>query len=240
MATPPETIVTAPTRPTQPPLLAFHPYRMVIAAGTLMALGALSLAFVSGPGARRGAMALDALPALLLLLPAFAGAMVPDHTRPPERVHALVGAGFTLVAVPYALVKLLDASILAESLGGSMAAGPWLLLVGAIVVAVGLALTLLRPHAAPVTLRADRGRSEAPRQHRGTGSPTRRAPSRLTENPFGEPLFDSLEVVVPPQSAVEPEAEEAPTSGAARPDIIVFDAENAVPRRADDETAIET
>jgi hypothetical protein len=248
--------VTAPTRPSATSSLAFHPHRIVIAAGALLALGSMSLPYVTAGGARRGALALDALPALLLLAPIVAMTMVPDHSRAIPRASGFASAGLTALAIPYAVVTVLDAFVLAESLGGSVGAGPWLLLVGCVIVAAGVALGLLKPEATHVRPASPRSRRE-PASRRPAAPPrpgsrtrtTRRAPSRLGENPFGEPLFDSLEVATPapprvappaPSPPVDDEHRTAPRSdgGAPPPPTLVIDAQVAVNRTADDSDSL--
>lgn len=244
--------MTAPTRPSATSSLAFHPHRIVIAAGTLLALGSMSLPYVTASGTRRGALALDALPALLLLAPIIVMIMIPDHSRAIPRISGLASAGLTAFAIPYAVVKVLDAFVLAESLEGSVGAGPWLLLVGCVTVAGGVALGILRPDATHVRPAGTTSppaitsrRPAAQRSPRSRTRTTRRAPSRLGENPFGEPLFDSLEVATPAPPRVAPPAPARPADdergpppqrdrGTPPPPTLVIDAEVAVNRTADD------
>jgi hypothetical protein len=239
--------------------LAFHPHRIVISVGALLALGSMSLPFVTALGTRRGALALDALPALILLAPIVVMAMIPDHSKAVPRVSGLVSAGLTLLAIPYAVVKLLDAFVLAESLGGSVGPGPWLLLGGCVTVATGVALGVLKPDAThlrpvdtvprpPGTLQrqaAAAPRSAPPPPPSPDPRTTRRDPSRLSENPFGEPLFDSLEVaipapprVAPPDAARQSDDELQPAPQRDRrpppPSTLVIDAQTAANRTAEE------
>lgn len=132
-----------PERPVQT-TLAFHASRIVIDVGVLLAMAAMSMTFVSAPGDDRSALAADALPAVLLLLPIFAVTLIPDHTKP---LHPMLGWGsmvLALAALPYAFVKMLDARVLAETLGGSMGFGPVLLLLGCLVTLAGIGIGIVR------------------------------------------------------------------------------------------------
>jgi hypothetical protein len=132
-----------PDRPVQT-TLAFHASRIVTDVGVLIAMAAMSLTFVSTPDGGRSALSADALPAVLLLLPIFAITMIPDHTRP---LHPALGWGsmvLALAALPYAFVKLLDARILADTLGGSLGLGPIVLLLGCIVTLIGIGIGIAR------------------------------------------------------------------------------------------------
>lgn len=132
-----------PERPVQT-TLAFHASRIVIDVGVLLAMAAMSLTFVSAPGGNRSALAADALPAVLLLLPIFAVTLIPDHTKP---LHPALGWGsmvLALAALPYAFVKLLDARVLADTLGGSTGFGPVLLLIGCLITLAGVGIGIFR------------------------------------------------------------------------------------------------
>ena len=124
--------------------LAFHASRIVIDLGVLFVLASLSLTYVAAPGGDRSAMALDALPALLLVAPIFAVTLLPDHTRPLPPARGLGALVLGLAAFPYAVVKYFDAVVLADTLGGSLALGVRLLVFGAFVVIVGVVIGLLR------------------------------------------------------------------------------------------------
>jgi hypothetical protein len=241
----PESPVTAPPLTSSTSKLAFHPHRIVICVGSLLALGSMSLPYVRLAGTERGALALDTLPVLILLVPIVVMTMVPDHASALPRTAGLVAAALALLALPLSVVKLLDSVVLAETLEGAVGPGPWALVVGCLTVAAGIALGLLRPgvtHRRPVA--APSANPAPPR--------TRRVPSRLDENPFGEPLFDSLEVVVPvsPDAVSSPQPNDQGRSGhrpsrdrhPSEPDpgsthrsaSFVVDAENAAARIADE------
>lgn len=132
-----------PERPIQT-TLAFHASRIVIDVGVLLATGSMSLTFVSAPDGGRSALAADALPALLLLLPIFVVTLIPDHTRPLHPALGWVSMVLALAALPYAIVKLLDARILADTLGGSVGPGPFVLIFGCVVTLAGLAIGVVR------------------------------------------------------------------------------------------------
>lgn len=217
------------TRPNSNPAsqLAFHASRIVIDVGVLLVLGAMSVPFVTTAGGSRSAMELDALPTLLLLAPIFAVTLLPDHTRPLPRPVAFAALLLGLLAFPYSLLKYLDATVLARTLGGSLGLGSRMLVFGCFVVLVGIAIGLTRAwmglasagsptrtSAAPrrIAPRLRRSRSaESPTQTTPAPTPsprpaarrpgsapppqqTRPARSATEVNPFGEPLFDSLEI----------------------------------------------
>ena len=181
--------------------LAFHASRIVIDLGVLLVLASMSLTYVAAPSGDRSAMALDALPALLLVAPVFAVTLLPDHTRPLPRPVAWVALVLGLAAFPYTVVKYLDATVLADTLGGSLGLGVRLLVFGAFVVIVGIVIGLLRTWmglssgGSPTrsTARPQRSPGAAAHRSRAEGRPT---PARAVaeSSPFGDPLFDSLEV----------------------------------------------
>jgi hypothetical protein len=186
--------------------LAFHPSRVVISAGVLITLGSMSLPYAAG----RSSLDVGALPALFLVLPIFAFTLVPDHARPLPRPLALVSAVLAAVAVPFALVTLLDAVVLSGTLGGSIGSGAVLLVGGTLVIASGVAMGLLRPNALvslagrrlPVSPAAP-GTAAAIGE---TGLDSKGV--SIEESPFEGPLFDSLEI--PAFVAGEPDTEVAP------------------------------
>jgi hypothetical protein len=124
--------------------LAFHASRIVIDTGVLLAMASMSMTFVNSPAGNRSALAADALPAVLLLLPIFAVTLIPNHTRP---LHPALGWGamvLGLAALPYAFVKMLDAAVLADTLDGSVGFGPKLLVFGCVVTLLGIGVGLVR------------------------------------------------------------------------------------------------
>lgn len=209
-------------RPAKPAtsILAFHVTRIVIDVGVLLVLGSMSLDFVSGPAGNHSAMDLDALPALLLVTPAFLATLLPRHTRPLPRPVSWAALTLALAALPYAIVKYLDAGVLAETVSGSLGPGVRLLVFGTLVVTAGVAVGLSRmwrnPAAAAARPVPPPSRREAPHAVAQSASPAAPQPSSRPEapprprparaapvesNPFGDPLFDSLEI---PATRAEP------------------------------------
>lgn len=248
-----------------PTTLAFHASRIVIDIGVLLAMASLSLDFVSAPETSRSALEGDALPAVLLLLPIFLTTLVPDHTRPLPRPVAWGSLVLGLAAFPYAILKHLDAAVLADTLGGSVGIGARVLVFGTFVTLVGIAIGLTRsflglptggassrssvvegrepqarpepvpaPGGSPVTVApaaAAEGRlpeppapspEAAPAPPAEKKGPAKREPET---SPFGEPLFDSMEIPAFVESPRDP-----------GPSTLIFDAEAASERRADDES----
>jgi hypothetical protein len=247
-----------------PTTLAFHASRIVIDIGVLLAMASLSLDFVSAPETSRSALEGDALPAVLLLLPIFLITLVPDHTRPLPRPVAWGSLVLGLAAFPYAILKHLDAAVLADTLGGSVGIGARVLVFGTFVTLVGIAIGLTRsflglptggapsrgsvvegrepqphpepvpaPGGSPVTVApaAAEGRLPEPPAPSPEAAPAppaekRRPAKREPEtSPFGEPLFDSLEIPAFIESPPDP-----------GPSTLIFDAETASERRAHDES----
>lgn len=132
-----------PDRPVQT-TLAFHLSRIVVDVGVLLAMLAMSLPFVSSPAGSRSALAADAFPAVVLLLPIFLITLIPDHTRPIHPILGWVSIVLALAALPYAFVKFLDARVLADTLGGSVGIGPLVLLLGCVVTIAGLSIAIVR------------------------------------------------------------------------------------------------
>lgn len=206
-----------------------------------MVLGAMSLPFVHSPTGDRSAIELDALPALLLVLPIFAVTMIPDHARPLPRPIGWGALVLALAALPYSLVKYLDAAVLADTLDGRLGLGSRLLVFGALVIVVGVVIGLTRTWLGLPTGGSVTRSSPEPRPRRAPAAqvetaarpkePEPRSPERplADVNPFEAPLFDTLEV---PTLRDSPDAEAA---GGPAPDEPgrVFDLEAAdePPRR---------
>ena len=136
-------------RPRRPCRLAFDVSRIVVDAGVLLVLGSMSLPFVTAEAFRQRAVAGDALSALLLVLPVFLMTLLPDQARPLPRPLSWVSLGLAAAALPYTVVKYLDASTLAGTLQGSVGMGARVLVMGVFVVLVGLVLGLLRGRLGP-------------------------------------------------------------------------------------------
>jgi len=128
----------------QPTKLAFHASRIVIDIGVLMVLGSMSLPFVNAGMGNRSALAADALPTLALLLPIFVITLLPDHSDPIPDVLGWLSLILAFAAFPYALIKYLDASTLADALGGSVGWGARLHVFGTFVVIAGIGIGLAR------------------------------------------------------------------------------------------------
>lgn len=144
-----------------PTELAFHASRIIIAVGFLIAFAALSFPFVEVGDTTRNAVRADALPAVLLLAPVFAVTLLPDRSRPLPSVIGWVALTLGLSAFPFAIVKFVDATTLAETLDGTVGLGPRLLVFGTLVVIVGIAVGLARnlmgrPTSGPFTRTASR------------------------------------------------------------------------------------
>ena len=136
---------TPSSRSSQPPTgLAFHASRIVIDVGVLLVLGAMSLSFVSAEGFGQRAVAADALPALLLVLPIFVITLLPDQTQPIPTALGWLSLLLAATALPYALVKYFDASTLAGTLAGSVGMGARILVLGTLVTLAGIVLGLIR------------------------------------------------------------------------------------------------
>ncbi|MEX2418763.1 MAG: hypothetical protein WD652_00125 [Acidimicrobiia bacterium] len=242
-----------------PTTLAFHASRIVIDVGVLLAMASLSFAFVTSPSGDRTALQADALPAVVLLLPIFLITLLPDHTRPLPRPLSWASLVLGLAAFPYAIVKHLDASVLADTLGGSVGIGARLLVFGTFVTLVGIGVGLTRtflglptgadpsrlhsaqtarsrPAAAekaaaalPARAETERG-ADPPRPASADPSPAPPSPSRTPQrrepevSPFGEPLFDSLEI---PAFLESVDTDDDGT--------LIFDAQPASDRAADDD-----
>jgi hypothetical protein len=238
-----------PDRPVET-TLAFHASRIVIDAGVLLAMASMSMTFVSAPDGGRSALAADALPAVLLLLPIFLVTLIPDHTRPLHPVGGWASMVLALAALPYAFVKMLDARVLADTLGGSVGIGPTILLLGCVVTLIGIGIGIVRDlfgkpsggtpqrNAAYQTKRS-RSRSDrpappasaAPTQAADTATPATTPtptvsddmPTRIVESSQAGP-HDPLTVVEEPEAEREPIAEQ--------PEI-VFPDTGAVAREAE-------
>ncbi len=128
----------------EPTQLAFHASRIIIDVGVLIALGAMSLPFVESPAGSRDSISADALPALLLLIPIFLMTLIPDHTRPIPSPLGWFSLVLGIAAFPYAIVKFLDASTVADTVGGNVGFGARLLVFGTFVTLLGIGVGLAR------------------------------------------------------------------------------------------------
>jgi hypothetical protein len=157
-----------------------------------------------------------------LVAPIFVVTLIPDHTRPLPRPAAWAALVVGLAAFPYAVVKYVDATVLADTLGGSLGLGARLLVFGNFVVLIGIAIGLTRAwmglasggsptRIAAKPLRAEGSPPPEPPPLPVSPRPAAAAPPRPAAppprpkprpgrassgevSPFGEPLFDSLEV----------------------------------------------
>lgn len=136
-------------RPLRPSRLAFDVSRIVVDVGVLLVLGAMSLPFVVGEDFRQRALAGDGLVALLLVAPIFVMTVLPDQSGPLPRPLALASLVLGGAALPYTVVKYLDASTLAGTVQGSVGMGARVLVIGASTVLGGLALGLVRARLQP-------------------------------------------------------------------------------------------
>jgi hypothetical protein len=246
-----------PDRPVQT-TLAFHASRIVIDVGVLIAMASMSMTFISAPDGGRSALAADAFPAVLLLVPIFLVTLIPDHTRPLHPALGWASMVLALAALPYALVKLLDAGVLADTLGGSVGIGPTILLLGCVVTLIGIGIGIARDilgkpsggtpqrHASYETKRS---RARAGRQD----TPTPTASTRATESAAADPAQAIVDeaptrIVEPtgtepgrdapqpddqvPEPEPEPEPESEPDPIAQQPEILFPDT-GAVVREAE-------
>ena len=188
-----------------------------------MVLGAMSLPFVHAPTGARSALTMDALPTLLLVLPVFALTLIPDRARPLPQVLGWAALVLGLAALPYAAVKLIDASIVAETLDGSVGVGAYMLLLGALVTVAGIAVGLIR---SALGLPSGGNPAISKRSPRRGGAPNRASAAGEEESPFGGPLFDDLEFPV-----VDSDSEAAPDDNES---LLVFDF-GSTPKSSDTE-----
>jgi len=129
---------------TGPSKLAFHASRIIIDAGVLITMAAMSMPFVTAEGFRRDSVAADALPVLILLAPVFLMTMIPDHSKPIPAPLGWASLALGAAAFPYAVVKYIDATNLAATLGGSVGFGARLLIFGTFVTIAGIGVGLAR------------------------------------------------------------------------------------------------
>jgi hypothetical protein len=136
-------------RPRRPSRLAFDVSRIVIDVGALLMLGAMSLPFVTAEAFRQRAVAADGLVALMLVAPVFVMTLLPDQSRPLPQPLALASLLLAGAALPYTVVKYLDASTLAGTVQGSVGMGARVLVLGAVIILGGLVLGLIRSRLHP-------------------------------------------------------------------------------------------
>ena len=218
-----------PERPAQT-TLAFHASRIVIDIGVLLAMASMSMTFVASGAGGRSALDADALPVILLLLPIFAVTLIPDHTRPLHPLAAWISLAFGLAALPYALVKMLDAGILADTLDGSVGFGARLMVIGCVVVLAGIGIGLYR-NLRGLPAGGTPGRSATFRTRSKSAATPQSEPQQPSttddaENADATPTR-LLPVVPEPETPTSP----APPAPSSQPDI-VFPDTGAVAREA--------
>lgn len=158
--------------------LAFHASRIIIDIGVLMAMASMSLPFIAAPDGNRSSVDADALPVILLLLPVFLITLVPDHARPLPNPLGWLALILGIAAFPYAVVKYIDATTLADTLGGEVAFGAKLLVLGAFVTVIGIAVGLARNF-----LHLPQGGTYPKVQAQAAPRPAPRQPARRTRPP---------------------------------------------------------
>ncbi|MCJ7726930.1 MAG: hypothetical protein MUP76_11165 [Acidimicrobiia bacterium] len=129
---------------TGPTKLAFHASRIIIDAGVLISMAAMSMPFVTAAGAGKDSVAADALPVLILLAPIFLVTLLPDLTKAVPAPLGWASLVLGAAAFPYAVVKYLDATNIADTLGGSVGFGARLLIFGTFVTIAGIGIGLAR------------------------------------------------------------------------------------------------
>jgi hypothetical protein len=217
----------------------------VIDVGVLLAMAAMSLPFVTSDLGDRSALDADALPAVLLLLPVFIVTLIPDHARPIHPVAAWVSLAFGLAALPYAIVKLLDAGILADTLDGSLGLGAYLMIGAVIVTIVGIGIGLFRDlrglptggtprrgssyrtrsnaMRAPGTRSQPSGRSSEATPPAETSDAAASEPSPTPSTPQAAPPRSQQPEIVASEVASPREAEGDPSTTAERADAAIDD-----------------
>jgi len=219
-----------PDRPVQT-TLAFHASRIVIDVGVLITMAAMSLPFVVSDLGDRSALEADALPAVLLLLPIFAVTLIPDHTRPLHPVASWVSLVLGLAALPYAIVKLLDAGILADTLDGSLGLGAYALIVGTITTVVGIAIGLYRDL---------RGLPAGGTPRRSNSYKTKRQPQRPRRDPAAGTQSGARQgSAAAPADESSDDEETATARRTAQPEIVAADAAPARDAESEVETTAE-
>jgi hypothetical protein len=185
----------------------------------------MSLPFVSVGDVDRSSVVADALPALYLLAPIFLITLIPDHSRPVPTPLGWLSLVLGVAAFPYSVVKYIDASTVAETLGGSVGLGARLLVFGTFVtligIAVGLARNLLRlPNRGTYPAREPEPAAKAP----APAAPARRPATEAAQERSSAPRADrtprprpSPQQGAPQQQASGPEQRPAAPPGGATP-----------------------
>jgi len=222
-----------PERPVQT-TLAFHASRIVIDVGVLLAMASMSMSFVIADSGDRSALDADALPVLLLLLPIFVVTLVPDHARPIHPVAGWSALAFGLAALPYALVKMLDAGILADTLDGSVGLGARLMVISCFVTLVGIGIGIYR-QIRGLPAGGTPGRSKAFRTRpTASAGPVPQAKSETPQVPEASTAAPTRLIPAAPVPAEQtPDPSPAPSG---QPEI-VFPDTGAVAREADPDPA---
>jgi hypothetical protein len=139
-----------------------------------------------------------------MVVPIFAITLIPDHSRPLPTLLGWLAMVLALAAFPYSLVKYMDTSTLAGTLGGEVATGTRILVFGTFVVIAGLAIGLARS-----LFRLPAGGTYPARSDGGTRRPGR---SQRMAARSARPRRPAVPRV-PPKSAAAPD----PARAAARP-----------------------
>jgi hypothetical protein len=131
------------------------------------------------------------------VIPIFAITLIPDHSRPLPTLLGWLAMVLALAAFPYAIVKYMDTSTLAGTLGGEVATGSRILVFGTFVVVSGIAIGLARS-----LFRLPAGGTYPARSDGGTRRPGR--PKRMAASSDQAPRPATPRV--PAKSATGPDA----------------------------------
>ncbi len=196
--------------------LAFHASRIVIDVGVLVAMASMSMTFIVVDSGNRSALDADAFPVIVLLFPVFLITLIPDHTRPLHPFAGWAALTLGLTALPYAVVKMLDAMLLANTLDGSLGIGSRIMVIGCAVTLLGITIGLYRTLRGPPSRSSRRRRlfrtrssslAEPPRQEKSSATsakPERSAAPESVDSDSTKLLPDLSELVTTPEPASPP------------------------------------
>jgi hypothetical protein len=122
-----------------------HRSRVLAVAGVVVATASLGLPFVTLDALGTiGGIDADAWPVLLFLGPLLLLLILGDRREAPARPIVWIGMGVAAGGLAFAVIKMADARLAVAETPGSLGAGPWVMIAGAVTALVGIALGFSR------------------------------------------------------------------------------------------------
>lgn len=122
-----------------------HRSRLLASVGVIIAAASLGLPFVTLDALGTiGGMEADAWPVLLFLGPLLPLLIFGERRDTPAHWVTWIGMGVAAGGLAFAIVKMVDARLAVADAPGSVGAGPWVMIAGALTALAGIAMGFSR------------------------------------------------------------------------------------------------